>query len=508
MQKTKIAIVGGGVSGVTAALYLSQYGIDVTLFEKKSSLVDGPPWCHLHAGGNLYREISDQQCSNLLEQSIDFIKFYPFAVDYRPTVIALPLTDESTPQSLLPRLRYLRNIYKMLIEEDNSNGVLGDYCDYFRLFSREEMECLKEKEVVSSPISQEEWMIPVAKHLNLDAVQYPLIMVQEFGLNMFRLASAAKLLFAQSDTTHLYLNTTVDRIEKVDNSWKMSFLDERGNMHSESFDYLVNASGFESGKIDDMLGIDAKRMVEFKSSYISVWDEKSNLKFPEIIFHGKRGTPQGMGQFTPYPGGYFQLHGMTKEITLYEDGLVSSSDTSAQPQLGETFLEKFRSGWSEDEIQTRTQKAIEHIARFIPEFKNATVGSKPLFGAQQVSGEDITLRVGEVAFATKGYARCEIIKVSSSIQMAKLIWADLKKHLHLNAEVIPHSLEQKINSLNEKILSQLAQKIANHRGYPESLALRNVPKLPQRDHPLKVDETILNQSYDGCSSSIKRRLNV
>jgi len=58
-EKVKIAIVGGGVAGSSIALYLGQLGLNVTLFEKEPSLVSGPPFCHLHAGGNLYREISD-----------------------------------------------------------------------------------------------------------------------------------------------------------------------------------------------------------------------------------------------------------------------------------------------------------------------------------------------------------------------------------------------------------------------------------------------------------------
>ncbi|MDQ7083616.1 MAG: FAD-dependent oxidoreductase [Sulfurovum sp.] len=74
-KKAKIAIIGGGVAGASASLYLGQLGLDVTLLEKESSLISGPPFCHLHAGGNLYREISDAQCITLLKQSIDFFAF-------------------------------------------------------------------------------------------------------------------------------------------------------------------------------------------------------------------------------------------------------------------------------------------------------------------------------------------------------------------------------------------------------------------------------------------------
>lgn len=72
MKQHSIAIIGGGVAGSSCALYFGKIGLDVTLFEKNSTLISGPPWCHLHAGGNLYREISDEQCIALLRQSIDF----------------------------------------------------------------------------------------------------------------------------------------------------------------------------------------------------------------------------------------------------------------------------------------------------------------------------------------------------------------------------------------------------------------------------------------------------
>nr|MDT0253188.1 FAD-dependent oxidoreductase [Endozoicomonas sp.] len=58
----KVGIVGGGMAGSTAALKMAGLGIETHLFEAKNSLVSGPPICHLHAGGNLYREISESQC--------------------------------------------------------------------------------------------------------------------------------------------------------------------------------------------------------------------------------------------------------------------------------------------------------------------------------------------------------------------------------------------------------------------------------------------------------------
>jgi UDP-galactopyranose mutase len=133
-EKARIAIVGAGVAGASTALYLADLGLDVTLFEKETSIVNGPPFCHLHAGGNLYREISDEQCIKLLKQSIDFLRFYPFIVDYRPTVIALPGSDKSTPLALLPRLELLSHAYETLIVQDEKNKVFG--CVTIDLFLR------------------------------------------------------------------------------------------------------------------------------------------------------------------------------------------------------------------------------------------------------------------------------------------------------------------------------------------------------------------------------------
>ncbi len=469
----KIAIIGGGVAGTSAALCFAGAGLDVTLFEKENTLVSGPPWCHLHAGGNLYREISDSQCVSLLKQSIDFLRFYPFVVDYRPTVIALPLTDSSTPQALLPRLEMLTKEYKSLIAKDKQNEVLGKPENYYRLYTRQRLEELKQQKSVPSPQSLDEWMIPVAKTIDLDSVQYPLVMVQEYGLNLFRMAAGMTLMLESLPSVSILTQSIVHNVQQDadTNGWNISYVKDDLS-HTRHFDYLINAAGFRTGKIDDLLGAPCKSMVEFKAAYVSHWEGSNGVQFPEIIFHGERGTPQGMGQFTPYPGGYFQLHGMTKEITLYEDGLVANTPFSCQPHLGQNFIEKIERSWTEEETTKRTHAAIRHLAQFIPSFCSATVGSKPLFGAQQIPGSDPTLRVAEVSFARARYARCEIVKVSSVLDMIDAIAQEFVQLGYIESHT---NLFTQHLHLEEATLSQLAIKIALNRGYPADLACRNVP---------------------------------
>lgn len=473
-KKANIAIVGGGVAGASIALYLGQLGLHATLFEKESSLVGGPPFCHLHAGGNLYREISDKQCTTLLKQSIDFLHFYPFIVDYRPTVIALPVTDKSTPDALLPRLELLKTEYQELITADPKNKVLGESCDYYKLYDRKQIEHLKQQPIVPSPKTSDEWMIAVAKNIDLGKVQFPLILVQEYGLNLFRLAAGTTLALEQMPSVTLRTKTAVTNVEKnAAKYWKITYSQE-GKTHQENFDYLINAAGFRTGKIDDMIGVECESIVEFKAAYVSKCESYSKIPFPEIIFHGERGTPRGMGQFTPYPGGYFQLHGMTKDITLYEDGLVANTKFSCQPRLGQNFIEKIEKSWSKEETDKRTTTAVKHLSQFIPSFSKAHVGSKPLFGAQQIPGNDPNLRVAEVSFPTKHYARCEIVKVSSVMDMIDAVIEQF-----INLGYIDKSLHGKrdfdyLSNLTENEIKEYAQKLCKERDYPVLLANRNV----------------------------------
>ena len=470
----KIAIVGSGVAGSSVALYLGQLGLDVTVFEKESSFVSGPPFCHLHAGGNLYREIDDNQCISLLKQSIDFLRFYPYVIDYRPTVIAIPQVDSGNVKDLLPRLELLKNEYEKLIELDSKNRVLGDSCDYYKLYDKEDMENLKAKDIVEKPQTLDEWMIPVAQNVDLEKIKFPLIIVQEYGLNLFRLSAGVTLALDKIKNIKLNMKTKVTNITKT-KRWEVSYLKD-GLESSEEFDYLINATGFRTGEIDDMVGVKTHRMVEFKSAYITKFKSYEKTLFPEIIFHGVRGTPQGMGQFTPYPNGYFQLHGMTKDITLFEDGLVYSDAYSSQPKLSKSFLKKIDDSWSADEVESRTNKAIKHIANFIPKFQQAKVGSKPLYGAQQIVGDDPELRVAEVSFCIDSYARCEIVKVSSVMDMIDEIVKQLVRLKFLDDGVYKSRDLSYLDSLNRKDIESMAKKIAKSRDYPESLACLNNKK--------------------------------
>ena len=473
----KIAIIGGGIAGASIALYLSEIGLKVDLFEKGTSLVNGPPICHLHAGGNLYREIPDQQCVTLLKESIESLRLYPDSVDYRPTVIAVPQHDAGQPLDLLPRLRLLQTEYQKLIDKDSNNEVLGKVSDYYRLFELDELQQLALLDEKKVPKTAKEWMIPFAKYTDLSLLKFPVVLVQEFGWNVFRLGATAALSLEKNELGQVHLNNKVIKIEQnADQNNNLQWLithEEDGEKKSDSFDYLINAAGFRTGDIDDLAGFYRQRLVEFKAAYVTQWKGTDGL-WPEIIFHGVRGTPEGMAQFTPYANNFVQLHGMTDEITLFDHGLVTSSKESSQPQLDKQFIEKIDKGWLVQEIEVRGQRAIDHLTRYIPTFKDATVEGKPLFGAQQIPGEDANLRAAGISFEGDNYARCEIVKGSSVLTCADALTAKLADIGLVDRKIVGARLFPITHSISDQEITERSELYTQQRGYPIALAYRNI----------------------------------
>ena len=458
----KVAIIGGGIAGVTTALVLGKRGVEVTLFEKNKTLISGPPFCHLHAGGNLYREISDAQCATLLRQSIDFAKFYPQSIDKRPTVIALPLYDKQDPLNLIPRLEFLKNEYAKLVESDPLNRVLGAVEGYYELFTKEEIEALVDEEERRNPQSTREWLIPFAKNIDFESIKFPIIVVQEYGINLFRVGAIAGLALEQMPNVTILRETEVVGVKKSKEGLTL-----QSRECTESFDYLVNAAGFRTGIIDQYLGIKEPRLLEFKAAYTSKWELREKL-WPEVIFHGERGTPRGMGQFTPYCDGYVQLHAMTEDITLCRECLVKSSKDGSYPQLSKELLEIIEHGWSKEKYSERTKRAIDYLAQFFPKFKEAKVDSQPLYGVQQIPGDDPTRRVAEVAFPMPNYARCEIVKVSSVVDMVEEIVKDIEgPGVELSQEIFEI---EPLKKLDADAIAERAQIIAQKLNYPTEMS--------------------------------------
>ncbi len=468
-RKPKVAIIGGGVAGATAAVHLGELGIDVHLIERQKELVNGPPICHLHAGGNLYREISEKQCIELLRQSIESIRLYPHTVNKRPTIITVPVSDKGTPQTIIDRLEVIKQSYVDLVALDPKNKVIGEPEEYYKLYERSDIERLIDQNQPEHPYSFDDWVIPFARSVDLSKLKFPVIVVQEYGWSVFRLGASATLALQILPNAHLHLNSELVSVDRKGEQWVLNYLMGGENPQDLDVDYLINACGYETGIVDDWVSSKRKRYVEFKAAYVTEWLE-SHYQWPEVIFHGERGTPHGMAQLTPYADGIFQLHGMTEDITLFKDGLVASNVSTSQPILPGRLHNKLKSGWDKNIAEARTKKAIEFIGQYIPDFYHALPKGTPLFGAQQIPGDDATLRAADVSFAGDNYARIEIVKGSSAYEAIRRIvqtW-NLAPDAEYSGTI--EQLHPHVTSLPANEIEQFAIQTATRRGYPAGLA--------------------------------------
>jgi hypothetical protein len=143
--------------------------------------------------------------------------------------------------------------------------------------------------------------------------------------------------------------------------------------------------------------------------------------------------------------------------------------------LGNLFNRKLTDQWYQDEIERRTAKAVDHVAQFIPSFGNAKVGGTPMFGAQQIPGDDPSLRAADVSFAGDRYARAEIVKASSALTVATAIVERLKEEKLLPADISIENTELAqqfpvTKSLPLDKITSLAEHLAQERACPLALA--------------------------------------
>ena len=135
-------------------------------------------------------------------------------------------------------------------------------------------------------------------------------------------------------------------------------------------------------------------------------------------------------------------------------------------------MEKIEKAWKPADVKKRSQLAIEYLAHYIPAFSKAKIVSKPLYGAQQIPGDDDTLRTADVSFEDENYARCEIVKASSVLSMADIITKRLVKLGYVDKSLQQKRDFESLEKLNEEEISRYAKKLCVDRDYPISLSQR------------------------------------
>lgn len=242
-----VVVIGAGIAGCMAAIYLAESGYQVTLIEKESELmlVSSKIPVHLHSGGLYIKDNLDMaEAFDCLRDSINFMKaMSSFAVvNSRPTAFAIimpsdnpkdklpnketPLADEAIDlyckeknkdrekdlvtsetlgeeleaykekirerqrqrwETLKKGFEQLKSKYQEIIDEDLDNTVFGVPEDFFETYSSEEFKTLKTSTSASihEPKSKKDWAQNLALVTDPNTV-VGVIISSELGLNMFQ----------------------------------------------------------------------------------------------------------------------------------------------------------------------------------------------------------------------------------------------------------------------------------------------------------------------------------
>jgi predicted transcriptional regulator len=93
-------------------------------------------------------------------------------------------------------------------------------------------------------------------------------------------------------------------------------------------------------------------------------------------------------------------------------------------------------------------------------------GGRPLYGAQQIVGEDSNLRVAEVSFPQDHYARIDTIKASSALSAAGKILDKILEQEPSQAKAPKQSPQPLIEAVPKSKIDSIAKKIAAARASP------------------------------------------
>lgn len=356
----KIAIIGGGISGVTSAIKLAKNKQnEVHLYEKRECLLKGPPYCHLHAGGILYPEISIKDAQELLSNSIDFAQYFNECIDYRPTVVAYRSNCNYAPSNLVFKCKINKVNYHL-----SNSKVLGKVEDFYAVYTKDDMVYFKlyGKLPDSDDIGRkyhDSYVEHFCKLLDdIYSIKYPFVSVCEPGINQKKVESKLLNDISKHNNIKIFTNNlaTVDELN--------------------DYNTIINASGY------NIFDNKTKEKYEFKSSWI-INSALIVSNLPEIAIIGERETENGMIQLTPIQKGRFQVHCMRKDSTIID-----------------TYTYSKKISLSKDEIDKRGNIAIREVGKLFSILIMSKVDS-PCPGLQRIPYDSKSKRVSQIKYNYK-----------------------------------------------------------------------------------------------------------
>lgn len=431
----QLAIIGGGISGLMCSLKAAQAGFEIVLFESEpdAMLKTSSFPIHLHSGA-MYPSLPDAEIGQLLEESILFCREIPEAVVKRPTLISLHVSDPHDPSYIINPVIRNQQRYAELVAKDPGNKVFGEPEDYYRIFTRADLERLAQKPmpvVTHHPddpileLSLEDWTIPFAKSTDLDQLQYPIVILKEWLMDMTAAKNAMMRKLEGLLNVAMFFNTRVTNVKPENSNIKVTFRTPQG-ISDAVFSHVLNAAGETAGIIDDMMGTDTVRFREAKQAFRIAFKEAEHEYWPEAVVMAPRGNKQAMTEVIPVSPGVFQLLSTTVDATLTEDGLAfADGKQTSHPVLKQQIERAFNGLDPADDIR-RLQAVIARIADRHPRFKTAT----PMYvarGIVQIPGTDPNHRSGCVRIHSSNYSSALTVKATSAPYVAQIFVSELLK---------------------------------------------------------------------------------
>lgn len=386
----RVIIIGGGISGVTSAIELAKNGINVDLYEKRNCLLRGSPYCHLHAGGVLYPDISLKDGQELLYDSLQFAKEFSDCLNYRPTIVAYRVDSTYCPNRLVLKCKVNKLYYKQLTGPNSSSCPLGSIENYYAVYTFDDIKFYKKYGKLpktEDPTRQyhNSYVEKFCKLLgDIWSIKYPFVSVCEPGIDQNKVEN--KLLselnkYKEKGNLKVYLNKQIDLNEtKNDKTTNTTIIN------------ATNSVIFENNY---------KQQLEWKASWIIQTCLKTE-KLPEIAIIGERETERGMIQLTPiYGGTKFQVHCMRSDSSI-----IKTTEITDINKLNNIIKNKLTT----EEIQKRGQIAINEAGKLFPIFNQYMSRVIEICdGVQIINGNSKSKRISNVYYKTKNKNKIDMI---------------------------------------------------------------------------------------------------
>ncbi|MFV8604394.1 FAD-dependent oxidoreductase [Ralstonia pseudosolanacearum] len=365
-QPSKIAIIGGGLTGVISALKLRSLGHEVSLFESNEDICleaskipahcyGAPGYCHLP---------KDEQIE-IFRSGLAFAKLFPQAISLRPTIFALRKNDRvrvtndqngrfRTIDDLKNSVNLAENEYKKAVESDPKSEVFGPVGKYQSGYTHEQIQALRNQPLTGAPGNNDEWVANWAHEMSEEALselQYPVFLVKEPEINMLRFRELARSALGELGVdTHI--GETVNDLT--------SQAGKPGIMVNQAhFDYAVNCSGAESGTHDDKREAISERTVIVKGAGVASLPSPIDA-MPQMYIMG---AP--MVHVSPFESGSAVINVTTPECTYVENGEARSKETRSQVELSEHMRSVMTSAGKGPHLY-RTNNMISELGKLMP----------------------------------------------------------------------------------------------------------------------------------------------